>query len=261
MTVRRATDDDVPRIAAVLAHAFAADPPMRWVTGASPRAERRLRSYFSALVPRLHMAARRGLGLRRPVGAAALGGARRVAAAALARAGADPGAAAHLRPPSAAALAGAPRRTGDDHPAEPHWFLDYIGVEAAARGRGTGSALMRPVLERCDAEGVGAFLNAGSERSRDLYARHGFEVTGASSSRRRAAAVADVARARASARAAYLQLLVSSLAGPPLQRSRPGPPTRESLLRFPKSWSSPFAALLDVARPRRRSRCRRRRPR
>ena len=36
---------------------------------------------------------------------------------------------------------------------------------------------MQPVLERCDDERVGAFLNAGSERSRDLYARHGFEVT------------------------------------------------------------------------------------
>ena len=54
---------------------------------------------------------------------------------------------------------------------------DYIGVAATARGRGAGSALMRPVLDRCDADAIGAFLNAGSERSRDLYARHGFEVT------------------------------------------------------------------------------------
>jgi hypothetical protein len=35
---------------------------------------------------------------------------------------------------------------------------------------------MRPRLERCDAEGIAAYLNAGSTRSRDLYLRHGFEV-------------------------------------------------------------------------------------
>ena len=45
------------------------------------------------------------------------------------------------------------------------------------QGRGIGSALMGPVLERCDAERMPAYLNAGSARSRDLYARHGFEVT------------------------------------------------------------------------------------
>jgi GNAT superfamily N-acetyltransferase len=70
----------------------------------------------------------------------------------------------------------ASRVNGRGHPVEPHWFLDYIAVDAPERGRGVGSALMRPVLERCDAECVAAFLNAGSERSRDLYVRHGFEV-------------------------------------------------------------------------------------
>jgi hypothetical protein len=36
---------------------------------------------------------------------------------------------------------------------------------------------MRPILERCDRERMPAYLNAGSPRSRDLYLRHGFEVT------------------------------------------------------------------------------------
>ena len=44
------------------------------------------------------------------------------------------------------------------------------------QGRGLGSALMQPVLERCDRERMPAYLNAGSPRSRDLYLRHGFEV-------------------------------------------------------------------------------------
>jgi GNAT superfamily N-acetyltransferase len=64
-----------------------------------------------------------------------------------------------------------------DRPAEQHWFLDFIGVEVAARSRGTGARLMRPLLDHCDAAGIAAGLNAGSERSRDLYLRHGFEVT------------------------------------------------------------------------------------
>jgi GNAT superfamily N-acetyltransferase len=176
VTVRPATRDEVPRIAGVLAHAFAADPPMRWVMGGSPDAERRLRPYFSALLERLHMRRGEVWVSDEPFGAAAW----------IAPGGWPPSAGLELalapvllrtfvRHPRRAA--GAARVNGRDHPIERHWFLDYIGVEATARSRGTGSALMRPVLDRCDEEGIGAFLNAGSERSRDLYARHGFEVT------------------------------------------------------------------------------------
>jgi GNAT superfamily N-acetyltransferase len=63
------------------------------------------------------------------------------------------------------------------HPSEPHWYLDYIGVHPHAQGRGSGSALLAPMLARCDAEGAPAYLNAGSPRSRELYRRRGFEVT------------------------------------------------------------------------------------
>jgi GNAT superfamily N-acetyltransferase len=63
------------------------------------------------------------------------------------------------------------------HPHEPpHWYLDYIGVEPAGQGRGLGSALLEPMLARCDTEGRGAYLNASSPGSRELYARHGFVV-------------------------------------------------------------------------------------
>jgi hypothetical protein len=36
---------------------------------------------------------------------------------------------------------------------------------------------MFPLLSRCDAEGVPAYLEASSPRNRALYERHGFEVT------------------------------------------------------------------------------------
>jgi ribosomal protein S18 acetylase RimI-like enzyme len=64
------------------------------------------------------------------------------------------------------------------HPHEPeHWYLAIAGVDPEWQGRGIGGALLQPVLERCDADGTGAYVEATTERSRALYARNGFEVT------------------------------------------------------------------------------------
>jgi ribosomal protein S18 acetylase RimI-like enzyme len=47
------------------------------------------------------------------------------------------------------------------HPREPpHWYLAVLGTDPVAQGRGLGSAAMRPVLEQCDADGVGAYLES-----------------------------------------------------------------------------------------------------
>ena len=74
------------------------------------------------------------------------------------------------------ALAGA-NAVERGHPSDPHWYLDYIGVASGGRNRGAGSALLRPMLERCDAERMPAYLNAGTQESRRLYERHGFHAT------------------------------------------------------------------------------------
>ena len=63
------------------------------------------------------------------------------------------------------------------HPRAPHWYLVSLGVEPASQGRGLGSRLMYPILSRCDAERVPAYLEASTPRNRALYERHGFEVT------------------------------------------------------------------------------------
>jgi ribosomal protein S18 acetylase RimI-like enzyme len=64
------------------------------------------------------------------------------------------------------------------HPSEPpHWYLAVLGTDPAAQGRGLGSAVLGPVLERCDADGVGAYLESSKERNIAFYARHGFQVT------------------------------------------------------------------------------------
>lgn len=62
------------------------------------------------------------------------------------------------------------------HPHEPHYYLAFVGVEPGHRGEGIGSALMAPVLDRCDREGSPAYLEATSERNVPLYQRHGFAV-------------------------------------------------------------------------------------
>jgi ribosomal protein S18 acetylase RimI-like enzyme len=65
-----------------------------------------------------------------------------------------------------------------NHPADPpHWYLAVLGTDPSAQGRGLGSATLAPVLERCDADGVGAYLESSKERNIDFYARHGFRVT------------------------------------------------------------------------------------
>jgi ribosomal protein S18 acetylase RimI-like enzyme len=62
------------------------------------------------------------------------------------------------------------------HPHEPHWYLATLGTAVERQGQGVGSALMRPVLDHCDAEGLPAYLESSKERNVPFYRRHGFEV-------------------------------------------------------------------------------------
>jgi RimJ/RimL family protein N-acetyltransferase len=64
-----------------------------------------------------------------------------------------------------------------NHPKESHFYLPVIGVAPEWQGKGIGTALLRPVLERCDREGLPAYLEASSERNRACYERNGFKVT------------------------------------------------------------------------------------
>jgi ribosomal protein S18 acetylase RimI-like enzyme len=63
------------------------------------------------------------------------------------------------------------------HPTEPHYYLEFLGTDPDHQGRGIGSALLQPVLDRCDEEGVGAYLESSKESNVPFYARHGFAVT------------------------------------------------------------------------------------
>ncbi|WP_406104099.1 GNAT family N-acetyltransferase [Streptomyces sp. NBC_01003] len=71
------------------------------------------------------------------------------------------------------------RLTAGAHPGDrAHEYLWMIAVDPARQGQGLGTALTQPVLDRCDREGVAAYLEASSDRSRALYERLGFTCTG-----------------------------------------------------------------------------------
>ena len=63
------------------------------------------------------------------------------------------------------------------HPAEPHWYLGVLGTHSAHQGAGIGSALLAPVLSRCDEGCLPAYLESSNEANIPFYRRHGFEVT------------------------------------------------------------------------------------
>jgi RimJ/RimL family protein N-acetyltransferase len=61
-----------------------------------------------------------------------------------------------------------------NHIQEPHYYIRTLGVATGFQGQGLGTALLGPTLDRCDRDGVPAYLEASSERSAALYERLGF---------------------------------------------------------------------------------------
>ena len=174
--VRKATAEDVPRLALVLARAFYEDPVMRWVF---PDGSRRLRQLERSSVS----VSLKGMCL--PHGEVYTTEGVAGGALWLPPGKERPGPLDSLRllPRMAAAwgrdLPRAVRSLSyvdSKHPRHPHYYLFILGVEPERQGEGLGTALLRPVLERCDREGVAAYLEASAPRNRDLYARNGFEV-------------------------------------------------------------------------------------
>jgi GNAT superfamily N-acetyltransferase len=64
------------------------------------------------------------------------------------------------------------------HPAYPHWYLPWFGVDAALQGRGLGGRLMAHCLEIVDASHQPAYLETPNPRTIPFYERHGFEAIG-----------------------------------------------------------------------------------
>jgi len=74
----------------------------------------------------------------------------------------------------AAAIDDALTRVDQSRPKVPHYLLALIGTEPARRGHGIGTALLRPVLDRCEREGTPAVLETYSKENVEWYRRRGF---------------------------------------------------------------------------------------
>jgi GNAT superfamily N-acetyltransferase len=66
---------------------------------------------------------------------------------------------------------------GAAHPTVPHWYLAWLGVDAARSGAGLGGRLLEQCLAVVDDDHLPAFLETSNPRNIPFYERHGFEVT------------------------------------------------------------------------------------
>lgn len=64
------------------------------------------------------------------------------------------------------------------HPEGDIWYLPLIAVDPAHQGKGLGAALMKTALQKCDEDGLPAYLESSNQRNITLYQRHGFEIMG-----------------------------------------------------------------------------------
>ncbi|HVC07922.1 MAG TPA: GNAT family N-acetyltransferase [Solirubrobacterales bacterium] len=173
--LRRASANDISALKTVLAEAFYEDPIFAWLMPDDRRRAARLRHFFS--IELRHMGPPRGEVLTTNDLAGAVivmppGAWRAPIRATLLEGGAF---GVHLG--RAARLDAAIEWHHTRGVSDPHYYVRDIGVLPRMQGRGIGSCLLRRILERCDREGLPAYLEASSERNAVLYERLGFHLT------------------------------------------------------------------------------------
>jgi GNAT superfamily N-acetyltransferase len=176
--VVRMADADVERVVPLLVRAFDADPLFDWI---EPRARPRavfVAAFMRALAWRSHLFAEafvtspavRGVSLWKGPD---LG---RLSPGQLARCGLDrvgdvldPGARERFASADVEDVL-------ERHVPRPRWYLGVLGVDLDGQGQGWGARLMKPILDRADAEGLPVSLETMREGNVAYYRRHGFEV-------------------------------------------------------------------------------------
>jgi GNAT superfamily N-acetyltransferase len=175
LEIRKASIHDVARIAAAFSRAFVDDPVFVWMVPETERRRAALPGFFTLFTAAFQ---RHGHTYRTVDGmAAALWVPPGVAPVADDEAEAFGGAIAELSGADAERVLTIGALLDENHPHEPAWYLNFMGVEPAGQGRGMGSALLEEVLVRADRDGEAACLDATSTLNRRLYERHGFATT------------------------------------------------------------------------------------
>jgi ribosomal protein S18 acetylase RimI-like enzyme len=175
VTVRRATVADVDAMAAQLAKTFWDDPVTSHIFKKDDRREKGLRAYFGTQMRADYLPfggcyvadGYKGAAVWAPAGKPLLTGAKGVLTML------------PVLPYVATNLVTTLRILNlieRHHPHEPHWYLASLGTAVDVQGQGIGTALMQPVLEHCDGEGLPCYLESSKERNVPFYRRHGFEV-------------------------------------------------------------------------------------
>jgi GNAT superfamily N-acetyltransferase len=173
--IRKMTPGEVRAVARTLAHAFYDDPHFRWFIRDDAKRMHKAERGFATFIARVWLRHDESYTHERLIGAALWMPPNTWHLGPLAQLLLLPAVVRDLRldtPRLLKALAFIEKK----HPHQPaHWYLPVIGVVPAWQGRGYGAALLHAVLQRCDADRVPAYLEAGTPRSRALYERNGFE--------------------------------------------------------------------------------------
>jgi GNAT superfamily N-acetyltransferase len=193
---RRATPADIPELAAMLARAFADDPIAEWACPPDSLRGQMLERFHATRVRQL--LAHQEIWITTERRSAALWAPPKrwrltpLEDAQLGRGMLHPRLIWRL-PLIAGGLYGIERK----HPHAPaHWYLAVLGTDPSFQGQGLGSAVLAPVLEQCDSDGVAAYpesskeeeprmqggtpayLESSKESNISFYERFGFKVIG-----------------------------------------------------------------------------------
>lgn len=174
--IKPASREDLATVAGALGAAFAEDPIFTWMIGRTDNIQPRLEVLFGAIAKQV---------LRRPdhltfvsedgTGAAIWHPIDKWKVPPLELLRAMPGVVSAMRA-RVPVMIGALNSIEKNHPTEPHYYLEMLGTRPENQSKGVGSAMVSVMLERCDAEGVPAYLESSNPRNIPFYARHGFEV-------------------------------------------------------------------------------------
>jgi GNAT superfamily N-acetyltransferase len=168
--------DEVPRLARALARAFHEDPVIRWIVPRDSEYASRSERGFALYMRKVYLPHEECYATEDGAGAALWLPPNTWHMGPLAQLSLLPGMIAAMGP-RLPRLLQALSTIERNHPREPHYYLPFVGVEPESQGKGIGTALLRPILDRCDREGMPAYLEASTPRNRACYLRQGFEVT------------------------------------------------------------------------------------
>lgn len=168
-SIRRATTDDLRRVARTASLAFADDPVMRWLVPDDTEYEANHQAFFGNVA-------------RRWIATDSLWCTDDVVAVA----GWVPPGRPEVEPDGLVEIEHPPWRIerfqalrsamGANTPEEPHWYLNMLATHPDWQRQGLGGQLMATVFDIAATEGLPCYLETETEANVAYYRHHGFEV-------------------------------------------------------------------------------------